>query len=91
VSDTKRSASDKLHAEADAASAPRPHISEVINPRQTMARREAEAGMTQTDTSLPASTPAPVSTGGMSQADFGGTPRPRTGPPADMLKRHRGK
>lgn len=87
-----RADSDRLHREADAIGASQPHVSEVINPAKRLARQEAEAGLPQTDTRrMPAPAPAaPAPT--MSQTDFGkGGSTPRTGPPADLLKRHQSK
>lgn len=85
--------SAELHKEADEASGnSKPHISETINPRARLARQEADAGLDQTDTRRAAPSPAPA-TGTMSQADFsygkGGSGR--SGPPADLLKKHQGR
>lgn len=80
------STSDQLHQEADAASAPRPQMSEILNPKQTLARREATAGLGSPPP------PAAPSSGAMSQADFSGSAdrRSRT-PPAELLRQHREK
>lgn len=70
-----------LHAEADAIG----HVSEVVNPARTLARREAQAE-TGTPTRATPSTPAP---GGMSQASFSKSDsKPRSGPPAELLRKH---
>lgn len=78
--------SDELHREIDGAS--KPHIGEAINPRARLARQEADAGL-----SAPAvpRAPAPAPSGGMSQADFTKGSAPRSGPPADLLKKHQGR
>lgn len=80
------STSDELHREADAASSPKPDLADVANPRRTLARREEAAGLSP----APA-TPSTTSSGGMSQSDFGRGGSKRTGPPADLLKRHQSK
>jgi len=80
--------SDELHREIDGAS--KPHISETINPRARLARQEADAGLSQTDTRRAAPAPAPA-TGTMSQADFTQGRQRSTTPPADVLKRHQGR
>ena len=76
-----------LHKEADEAT--RPHISETINPRARLARQEADAGLSQTDTRRAAPAPAPAA-GTMSQADFT-QGRAKSTPPAELLKKHHGR
>jgi hypothetical protein len=82
--------SDELHKEADAIGADKPHISEALNPRARLARQEAEAGLDQTNTSRAAPAPAPAA-GTMSQADFTAGSRPKSTPPAELLKKHQGR
>jgi hypothetical protein len=77
-----------LHKEADEAT--QPHISETINPRARLARQEADAGLSQTDTRRAAPAPAPAA-GTMSQADFTQGRQRSTTPPADVLKKHQGR
>lgn len=81
--------SAELHKEADEASSP--HVSEVINPRRTLARREEAAGLPVTDTRRAAPPPAAAPAPSMSQADFGKGGGGRSQPPADLLNRHRNK
>jgi hypothetical protein len=78
--------SNELHREIDGATGNR--INEAINPRARLARQEAEAGLEQTNTSRAAPAPAPASGGTMSQADFTAGSRPRSTPPAELLKKH---
>lgn len=82
-----------LHKEADEASSPpAPHVSEVINPARRLARQEAEAGLPQTDTRRVSPAPAPAPAPTMSQTDFArSSGKPRSEPPADMLKRHQNR